>query len=134
MKLLTKIKLIIWYIFNKKKYQDYIKLNFTKLYIFNKFYLDNDIWHILTITSDEEVINHFGINPEKLAETYQFFTQDIKALYNSNMNRPYEIISFMPDDDEPVLFRTTADKIMLERERQREVNPSAFDEENFMFN
>jgi hypothetical protein len=76
----TKVKLGLWFLFNKGKYLEYLDSLNHKLLILNKFYQDNGTWNLTVISSTGEVLQHLSILDGKLDEAVHLFSQDMKTL------------------------------------------------------
>jgi hypothetical protein len=133
MNIFTKMKLGLWFTFNKGKYLEYVDSLNNKLVIFNKFFRDNDKWNLTVITSTGEVLHHLSILEGKLEDTIHLFSQEMKSLYNGAFECDYDIVNIMPEDSQPPLFRKAADLFLAQKEREKKVASSSSCEEHWIF-
>jgi hypothetical protein len=94
-----KVKLGIWFLFNKDKYLEYIDSLSTKLVIYNQWvYVPETGWEIYILTSNGELLQHSSIMEGKEEEAKQLYSQDVKSFYNGAFDCDYKIVDVYPED------------------------------------
>jgi len=100
MNLLKKLRLMLWYFFNKQKVLDYLEIKNTRTIVYNKFAYDAE-WSLVVINSRGEILSSETFSDESLADVRLKYEQLIKPLYNELYLGHFDIISLFPDDPRP---------------------------------
>jgi hypothetical protein len=91
----TKVKLGIWFLFNKSRYLEYVESLNHKLVIFNKWFFDDETstWYLDIMTSNGEHLQHSAIKEGKLEFARQFYGQEAKVIYNGTFGCNYDLVT-----------------------------------------
>lgn len=108
MDFLQKLKLMIWFFFNKHKVHEYLEFANSKITIYNKiaFVEEMQSLYLVVLTSEGELLGHTAI--DDLEGAKQFWSEQMKVHYNDFYIGGYDIVNIMPDDVVPEGFAAAA--------------------------